>query len=277
MKELKTTVKRRLKTTPSIGILLLSIILFQNITIAQNTNSGKTLLAVFAHPDDEGTIAPLIVKYVEQGVKVQLVIVTDCRYGTNDHTDHEAGEGLVAIRREEMKCAASILGVELTHLDYHDQLKSGEGYDGHIPHVRSLIKEIYGIFEKVKPDVIITWGPDGGSNHMDHRLVGATVTQVFVSKVWDKSPKLYYQGTPSNFIDNPESKILRGQDKKYLLTHVAFTNEDLKTAYNSMICHKSQIRQTTFEAYKERKTKNGMDIYLRKFESTNKVSNTVFE
>ncbi|RMZ50374.1 hypothetical protein EB822_08640, partial [Flavobacteriaceae bacterium PRS1] len=87
MKELKTTVKRRLKTTPSIGILLLSIILFQNITIAQNTNSGKTLLAVFAHPDDEGTIAPLIVKYVEQGVKVHLVIVTDGRYGTNDHTD----------------------------------------------------------------------------------------------------------------------------------------------------------------------------------------------
>lgn len=256
---------------------LLALILFQTNLSAQNSLDDKILLAIFAHPDDETTIAPMLSRYVREGIKVHLVIVTDGRYGTNDHTDHEAGEGLVAMRREEMKCAASILGAELTHLDYHDQLKSREGYDGHIPHVRSLIKEIYGIVEKVKPDVIITWGPDGGSNHIDHRLVGATVTQVFVSKVWDKSPKLYYTGTPSNFIDNPESKILRGQDKKYLLTRVAFTNEDLKTAYNSMICHKSQIRQTTFEAYKERKTKNGMDIYLRKFESTNKVSNTVFE
>jgi len=92
----------------------------------------------------------------------------------------------------------------------------------------------------------------------------------------EQSPKLYYQGTPSNFIDNPESKILRGQDKKYLLTHVAFTNEDLKTAYNSRICHKSQIRQTTFEAYKERKTKNGMDIYLRKFVAPTETEDSVF-
>lgn len=256
---------------------LFFLVLFQTNMIAQDSSGDKVLLAIFAHPDDEGTVSPILARYAREGVKVHLVIVTDGRFGTNDFTDHEAGEGLVAMRKEEMKCAASKLGVELMHLDYHDQLRSSEGFDGHIPHVRSLITEIHDIVGKVKPDVIVTWGPDGSSNHMDHRLVSATVTQVFVNKVWDKPTSLFYYGTPSDHLETSEQKILRGQDKRYLTTRITYTEEDLQTAYNSIICHKSQIRPMTFEAYKKRKAKHGKAIYLRKFESTKEISDTVFE
>jgi hypothetical protein len=37
----------------------------------------RTLLAVFAHPDDESLIGPLLAKYGREGVRVQLVIVTE--------------------------------------------------------------------------------------------------------------------------------------------------------------------------------------------------------
>ena len=150
----------------------------------------KKILAIFSHPDDEQSIAPLIVKSVEEGVEVTLVIATDGRLGINEYNDFEAGDGLAEIRKQEMLCAADILGVNLIHLNYHDQLRAAEGFDGHIPHVQSLILELKDIIMRVQPDAVITWGPDGATTHLDHRLVGASVTQIFVSQKWTKPMKL---------------------------------------------------------------------------------------
>ena len=245
---------------------------------------GKVILAAFAHPDDEMTVAPILARYAREGAKVHLVIVTDGRLGINDKTDYVAGGGVVAMRQREMKCAASRLGVELIHLKFHDQLKSGKGYDGHIPHVRSMIKAMHGIVEKLKPDVIITWGPDGGYAHIDHRLVSLTMTQIFTSRVWDRPTSLYYYGTPTESIEDPKtkwgsfSKIVSGQDKKYLTTHVSYTEEDMIKAYNSVICHVSQLQHTrSWETYKAKREKNGKIIYLRKFVAPTKISNSVFD
>ncbi len=277
MKNLKTTKKSGLVHVWSIGILILSIFLFQNTAVAQNTDKGKTLMAVFAHPDDEGTVAPILAKYAEEGVKVYLVIATDGRYGTNDHSDWEAGDGLAAERRKEMKCSADNLGVELIHLNYHDQLKSGEGYDGHIPQVRSLMKEVYDIVERIQPDALITFGPDGWSNHMDHRLVGATVSQVYLTKVWDKPMNLYYVGTPTDRVDDAESKILRGQDRSYLTTKVIYSEENRETAFKALACHKSQFPTEGLEKWKMESAKDEKAVYLRKFVGPTEKSDTVFD
>lgn len=261
-------------------LLLTALFLFQtNDLQGQKPYEGKVILAAFAHPDDEGTVAPILAKYIREGATVHLVIVTDGRLGTNDYHDHEAGETLVATRKEEMKCAAEKLGVVLHHLDYHDQLRSGEGYDGHVPHARKMIKELYGIVEKVQPDVMITWGPDGGSTHMDHRLVGASITQVFLTKDWGEKPKsLYYYGTPSDLIEDQESSILRGQASKYLRTKVSYTEEDFDKAFNSFKCHYSQIDPNmTKEDLRKWRDKNGMFVYLRKFEAPKTDSDSVFD
>ena len=175
-----------------------------------NLNAQKPtdkLLAIFAHPDDEQTIAPFLVKSVEEGVEVTLVIATDGRPGVNEYSEYEAGDRLAEIRKNEMLCAAEVLGVNLIHLDYHDQLKAGEGFDGHIPHVQNLIFELKDIIEKIQPDAIITWGPDGATTHMDHRLVGASVTQIFVSKKWENGLATFHgmhsRGFPNSFFFGP--------------------------------------------------------------------------
>jgi len=269
-----------LKHMPAIltFILLSTLVLKANVVFAQQPYKGKVILAIFAHPDDESTVAPIMTRYAREGAKVHLVVVTDGRYGINDFHDHEAGDELVTARREEMKCAAAKLGVDLTHLDYHDQLKAGEGYDGHVPHARAMILELYDIVEKTKPDVILTWGPDGGSTHMDHRLVGASVTQVFLSTHWEKPMSLFYYSTPSNNIDDEESKILRGQASKYVRTKISFSEKDLEKAYNSYKCHYSQIDPNlTKEEFMERKKQNGMFVYLRKFEAPTKDSDSIFD
>ena len=256
-------------------VLMLSV---QHELHGQKPLEGKVLMAIFAHPDDEGTVAPILAKYSREGAQIHLVTVTDGRYGSNEFNNHMEGDTLVAIRREELKCSAAILGAKLRHLDYHDQLKAAEGYDGHIPQARGIIKDLNAIIEEVKPDVLITWGPDGWSNHMDHRLVGASVTQVYLSKNWEKPMSLYFCGVPSDLIENPEERMLHGLERKYLTTKVAFTDEDLDKAYLSFKCHKSQINpKTTKEDLKKNWYKNSMFIYLRKFEGPKETSDTVFD
>ena len=255
----------------------------QGHTILSSPNYGsfdpgdKIIMAIFAHPDDESTVAPILSKYVREGIKVYLVIVTDGRLGVNDFTDYEAGDGLAAMRREEMKCAAEKLGVQLIHLDYYDQLKAEEGYDGHIPHVRALIKEIHQLVTEIQPDVLITWGPDGGSNHMDHRLIGATTTAVFLSEDWQKPSSLFYYGRPSNFIEDKESKILRGVDPKYMTTKISFSDEDLEASIESISCHKSQVQVDKIKDRFKNRYEKGMYVYLRKFVGPTAHSDSLFK
>ena len=280
MKKAKYQTRRRkygLCFTAMIISMQIAFLFLQNPLTAQDSNEGKTLMAVFAHPDDEITSGAILNKYVEEGVKVYLVVATDGRFGTNERTEHVAGDDLAALRREEMQCSADKLGVELIHLEYEDQLKSAGGYDGHMPHIRALMKDIYDIMERIQPDAIITFGPDGWSNHMDHRLVGASVTQAFLSKKWEKPINLFFVGRPSNAIENPERKILAGQDSSYLTTKVSYSEKNRDTFIHALACHKSQFGEDGLERMMKRRSKDDEKvIYLRKFEGPTESSDTVF-
>lgn len=69
---------------------------------------------------------------------------------------------------------------------------------------------------------------------MDHRLIGATVTSIFLSQIWDKPQALYYYGSPAQNIENERSKKLRGVDESYLTTKVSYTDEDFELAIKAI-------------------------------------------
>ena len=260
--------KQSLRT---VGLLLL---LACHAAVAED---GMTLLAVFAHPDDESTVAPILAKYVREGAEVHLAIATDGRYGAQDFAGIPAGDDLAAARDEEMKCAAARLGVNLVHYDYHDQLRAAEGYDGHIPHVRALLKDISGLVEALRPDAIITWGPDGGSNHMDHRIIGDTVTGVFLSRDWGKEVSLYFYGTPASQIEDDDARMRYGVLDRYLTTAITYEPADFDAAAESLRCHKSQFTEEAIERMISSRRERGATIYLRKFEPPHEQSDSLFK
>jgi LmbE family N-acetylglucosaminyl deacetylase len=237
---------------------------------------GATLLAVFAHPDDESTVSPILARYAREGVDVTIAIATDGRLGFREHAGIPAGDELAAVRREEMKCAATRLGVSLVHFEYHDQLRAAEGYSGHIPHVRALLVDVAQLIETLQPDAIITWGPDGGSNHMDHRLVGDTVTGVFLSRDWGKPMSLYYYGTPASRIEDPGTRARRGVYDRYLNVAIDYTAEDRAAARASLRCHQSQYTGAEFDNMIGDEAVSGT-IYLREFEPPAERRTTLFE
>src|SRR5215472_16440924 len=72
----------------------------------------RVILAVFAHPDDETTVSPMLARYAREGVKVYLAIATKGEKGANEHAGIPAGEPLANVRREEIVCACKQLGIE---------------------------------------------------------------------------------------------------------------------------------------------------------------------
>lgn len=131
----------------------------------------RRLLAVLAHPDDEsfgpgGTLA----RYAREGVHVILCILTDGGAGALDHV-LAPREELPCIRREELRCAAEVLGIRELHAwDYPDgQLMEADWWQ--------IEKRIAALIRRTRPHVVITFGPEGGGNqHPDHRAVSALTT-----------------------------------------------------------------------------------------------------
>ncbi len=199
----------------------------------------RTALAVFAHPDDESVVAPLLAKYANEGHDVYLAVVTSGQIG-NANTDIPKGEKLGAAREEEARCACRALGI---HEPFLMQFMDGSiSTRQAIPQIVERLREI---FDRVKPDVVITWGPDGITGNPDHRMAHDVTTQVFQQRAKLRHPprKLYYAAWPESLLRNlPEPLYpgaVLGLADDFVTTAVE-ASEYTEPAYHSMQCHKTQ-------------------------------------
>lgn len=260
------------------GLLLLFLMINIPAVLAQSSSDAdnKVIMGIFAHPDDEVLASTMFHKYIREGAEVILVTATDGRLGTNEYNNYEAGDELAEVRKEEMQCAAETLGAKLYHLDYEDQLKTAEGFDGFVAQSQGLLEDLHRIIGEEQPDVIVTFGPDGFSNHIDHRIVGVSATQVVLSKEWEKMPQVFYLGFPSSQLDEMNT-IYRGTLDEYLTVQVPYTEEDGEVALQMARCHESQFAPQMLEMWEERMQSQERVVYLRPFVKPEKEAEGLFE
>jgi LmbE family N-acetylglucosaminyl deacetylase len=223
-------------------LLLFSGLVFTSCSekTPETTATKKVILAVFAHPDDETTVTPVLAKYAEEGHDVYLAIATDGRYGVTVHAGIPAGDSLATARAEELKCATAALGIkEPIMFGLHDQLKMQGGFGPLHDQLNELREQTKKLFEELKPDVVITWSASGWSGHHDHRLVGSVVTEVFESKKWDKPYQLYYPGIPTGILPE-QGSMFATMDSVYLNVKVESKPVHYESALKSLYCHRSQ-------------------------------------
>lgn len=138
----------------------------------------KTILAVFAHPDDvDFSSAGTIAKWVEEGSIVYYLICTNGNKGSSD--PKMTSEKLVKIRKAEQEAAAKVLGAKkVFFLNYNDC---------ELEPTIALRRDIVGVIRKICPDTVLTFDPKnrysterGYINHPDHIAAGeATLAAVF--------------------------------------------------------------------------------------------------
>ena len=111
---------------------------------------------------------------------------------------------------------------------------------------------------------------------MDHRLIGDTVSGVYLSRDWNKEMSLNYYSTPASLIDDEEARMLYGVDDRYMNTAIIYEAQDFQAAAESLRCHESQFTEAGIERMMDNKKKQGAVIYLRKFEPPAGRSETIF-
>ena len=148
--------------------------------------AGRTILAVFAHPDDEslacgGTLA----RAADAGAKVVLLCATRGESGSISDPSLVPDGDLGRVRARELAEAAAVLGLaEVTILDHHD----GDLRWANVP---QLHEEIVLAIRRYRPDAVITFGNDGLYWHLDHIGIHERTFTAVLSLGAD-APPLYY-------------------------------------------------------------------------------------
>jgi LmbE family N-acetylglucosaminyl deacetylase len=132
----------------------------------------RSLLFVFAHPDDEtfatgGTIA----RYAAEGVACHLYCATEGGAGKSSGIPVDSPAALGRLRREELERAARILGLATMRVSRHA--------DGALGAVDAdlLVGEIVEVLRDTRPQVVVTFGPEGAPTaHRDHRAISRAAT-----------------------------------------------------------------------------------------------------
>ena len=139
-----------------------------------------TLMAVHAHPDDEASsTGGVLATYSGQGIRTVVVTCTNGEFGdapggVKPGQDGHDARTVAELRLAELRESAKILGVsDLETLGYHDSGMPDWDYKDrpeafcNIP-LAEVTGLIGGLIERYRPQVVVSYDPDGPYQHPDH-------------------------------------------------------------------------------------------------------------
>lgn len=197
---------------------------------------SRTLLAVFAHPDDEtfrvgGTLALL----ARRGARVQVLTATRGQAGSRGNPPLCAPKELPAVRENELRCACSALGIPPPLLlDYQDGQLDKADPEGLAAQILQVVKE-------TRPQVMLTFGADGLSGHPDHIAIGQAAAEAF--RRAEEVAALYTLAVPRSLAERlGMTQIQAVPDEAIALTvDVSAVWDDKITAIR---CHRTQLSES---------------------------------
>jgi LmbE family N-acetylglucosaminyl deacetylase len=217
-------------------------------------------LVVFAHPDDEsmgmgGTLA----KYAAEGVETYYICASRGEKGWFGPEEQNPGlSALGQLRTKELENAIKELGMKgLYFLDYIDGEVDQADY-------AEAIGKIVAHIRRIKPQVVVTFPPDGNYGHPDHIALSQFTNGALVCAA-DRNfvdanvqpphrvLKFYYMVDSENFINLitpfignitfPVDNQVRGEVswKEWMITTRIDMAEYCHAAWRAIQCHQSQL------------------------------------
>ena len=135
----------------------------------------RTLLGIFAHPDDETfSIGATLARLHAEGARTALYVATDGAAGRASGVELGDPADLARMRRAELLRAAAVLGVGRVAMPGWPDGRLGEQDESEV------IAGIVRFMRLVRPDVVVTFGPEGGPNqHRDHMAIARAATAAY--------------------------------------------------------------------------------------------------
>jgi LmbE family N-acetylglucosaminyl deacetylase len=244
------------------------------------------LMVVLAHPDDEAFgIGGTLARYAAEGCDVHLVCATRGEAGQIAEPELATVANLPAVRERELRCACEALGIRPPRfLDYVDGQLA-------IVHQGQAVGKVVRLIRELRPQVLLTFGPDGIYGHYDHiavhrwatiacklaaqgdcfpeqfqrgcqphrvsRLYYQVLTQERVRATWpdDPEPAVMMDGVPFAVVGYP-----RGQ-----ITTVIDISRYLEAKLAGIQCHLTQVGRNSARVQRMRESADQPWVYEETF------------
>ena len=176
-----------------------------------------TLLLVHAHPDDECVATGgVMIRAHERGHRVVLVTATRGEEGEIHNMDEAAVRPrLGEVRTEELRRSGEILGVDRqAFLEYRDSGMAGTPSNDdprsfHAAPLGEAALRLAAIMAEERPDVVVTYTPDGTYGHPDHIKAHHTTIaalDLLAEQGWSPA-KAYLHAVPRSFIQQIRDRM----------------------------------------------------------------------
>jgi len=147
------------------------------------------VITILPHEDDETIFVGGTIMKMKQDprVRVHIMCLTLGDMSDTNKVLKITPELQGRIRSRELRSAAAVLGAdEVIQLDYHDQgLASAD---------QSILRQkILDEIDRTDAELVVGYGPDGITGHIDHKTGSRAVTEAFKQS---KAQKLYYISLP---------------------------------------------------------------------------------
>ena len=218
--------------------------------------SGRRLLVVVAHPDDETFgCGSVIAAASASGAHVTVCCATRGEAGEAPASPALDGRSLAELRVDELHAAAAVLGAsQVIVLDFADSGMQGDAGPRTLVGApfESVVDRVLDVVRDVAPDVVVTLDPGGGDGHRDHvRIAEATIE---AARRWGGSCSVYAWCLVRSLLSQWFAALRAGRpDAEHLeldtaalgrpdadITTVLDARLHLATRRAAMACHRSQ-------------------------------------
>ncbi len=220
----------------------------------------RKLMCILAHPDDESiALGGTLAKYAAEGVEISLVIATRGERGWfSDWELYPGPQALGAIREQEVRNACAVLGI--SRLDFLDYM------DGDVDQINEaeIITKLARLLREVRPQVVVTFGPDGLYGHPDHIAISQFTTSAILCAAdqhyapsRDLEPhsvsKLYYRISTAAWFTHcmpvlgEMVMLIDGRERRahpwvnWIVTTRIDTSAYWQRVWQAILCHQTQL------------------------------------
>ncbi len=236
-------------------------------------NQPLTLMAVHAHPDDEASsTGGVLAAYSEQGIRTIVVTCTNGEFGDGPagikpgEDGHDTAD-VAQTRLAELREACKHLGVsDLETLGYHDsgmpewEYRNSPDAFCNIP-LEDVVDRISALIEEYRPQVVITYDPDGAYQHPDHvqaarAAIGAVTKtgipdKLYLTAMRRREWQRIFEALREAGEDVPEWDMTEEEQRQIAESEARITTEvDITSVLDrkrdALMAHSSQITDSWF-------------------------------
>lgn len=148
----------------------------------------KTLIGVFAHPDDEILVSGMLIQAISNNYDVHLISITAGEAGRirNKKFNIVHDMDIASIRSNEYSKVCNHLKVTTSNILGYPDSGSSEWEE------QGLYNDLLEFFNKTKPDFIVSFPLNGGNGHPDHIKTAELTTSAAQEFGKDNETQLLY-------------------------------------------------------------------------------------